>query len=203
MVGRNRVSQLETILREWLSEPAITLMCGDWRNGCIMEILPEGPVTLTREKYPEPFSGLRDIELPGQPHHLHINLDKLAQVVYAITPCVCYGYRPSFEVRFNDQETNTTAFALALRQPYLGRKTNRSALIAYFRRLLDHHQRFSGITRFHVDSQPAQGKLSAHGWEEILDCFVAAGGSDSFDRALFPNSNLSNHVPSFEEHAHV
>lgn len=203
MVGPSRVSQLETILREWLSEPAITLMCGDWRNGCIMEILPDGPATLTREKYPEPFSGLRDIELPGQPHHLHINLDKLAQVVYAITPCVCYGYRPSFEVRFNDENSGTTAFALAVRQPYLGRKTNRSALISYFRRLLDHHRRFSAITRFHVDRLPDQGSPNADGWEDIRSCFVAAGGPAAFDRSPFPFSSLSHQIPAFEEHAHV
>lgn len=198
-MGTNRVSQLETILREWLSEPSITLICGDWRNGCIMEILPEGPVTLTREKYPEPFSGLRDIELPGQPHHLHINLDKLATVVYAITPCVCYGYRPSFEIRFNDAESDTTAFAVALRQPYLGRKTNRSAVVAYFRKLLDHQQRFSSMTRFQVEPQPGTGK--PQGWPEILDCLVAAGGSNVFDRSPF--SSLSGQFSSFEETAHA
>jgi hypothetical protein len=180
MLDAERGVHVETILREWLNEPAITLMCGDWRNGCIMEILPDGPATLTRAKYAEPFAGLRDIELPGQAHHLHINLDKLSRVVYAISPCVCYGYRPSFEVRFDDTEQSATAFALAVRQPYLGRRTNRAALTSYFRRMIDHLRRFPAITSFQMQRNSSNSPLSTDGWNEILHCFMEARDSEEF-----------------------
>lgn len=183
MLGAERGVHVEAILREWLNEPAITLMCGDWRNGCIMEILPDGPATLTRAKYAEPFAGLRDIELPGQAHHLHLNLDKLARVVYAIAPCVCYGYRPSFEVRFEDTEQSTTAFALAVRQPYVGRRTNRAALTSYFRRMIDHLRRFPAITSFQMQRNTSDNALNTKGWSEILDCFVEARDSEEFTEA--------------------
>jgi hypothetical protein len=202
MPGAERGVQVETILREWLNEPAITIMCGDWRNGCIMELLPEGRATLTKEKYPAPFAGLRDIELPGQAHHLHLNLDKLTHVVYAIAPCVCYGYRPSFEVRFDDTEQSTTAFAVAIRQPYLGRRTNRPALTAYFRRMIDHLRRFPTMTSFQMQRNSSDSPLSTEGWNEILNCFMEARDSERISEDSISLPECLRGFSPFEAHRH-
>src|SRR5262245_41371428 len=135
-----RVEQIERVIRDWLNEPGITLVCGDWRKGSIMELYPEGRAVLSEARYPEPFSGLRDLHLVGQDHHLHLDLAKLETAVYTVAPSVCYGYRPSFEVRFTAELEGAGAagFALSVREPYRGGRTNRGALVGYFRRMLEH-----------------------------------------------------------------
>lgn len=153
-----------------------------------MELLPEGRAVLTKPKYPEPFAGLRDIHLAGQRHHLHIDLAKLTSAVYAVSPCVCYGYRPSFEVRFTDGlDSSSFSFSVAVREPYRGDRANRDALVPYFRRMLDHHARFPGITRFRAD---AAGTGSPAGWRDAYACLLEARGT--------PGRAMPNELPSHE-----
>jgi len=170
----DRVAQIESVIREWLEEPAITVVCGDWQSGSIMELLPEGRAVLTRQRYPEPFSGLRDLHLVGQGHHLHLDLAKLPLAVYSVSPCVCYGYRPSFDVRFTDgrDDGRSCAFALSVREPYRGDSVNRAALVPYFRRMLDHQARFPEVVRLRVDA-PREG--SFRGWDDAFSCLLEAG----------------------------
>ncbi len=174
MQGATRIAQIEAVIRDWLDEPELTLFCGDWRSGSIMELLPRGRAVLTGSKYPEPWDGLRDITLPDQEHHLHLDLAKLRTAVYAMAPSVCFGYRPSFEVRFSDEEGALTAFSLGPRRPYLGRSANRAAIVPYFRRMLDHPARHRDVVRFRVEAgkrDPAAGD-----WREVYECWLEAGG---------------------------
>ncbi len=153
-----------------------------------MELLPEGRAVLTGPRYPEPFAGLRDIHLAGQRHHLHIDLEKLTSAVYAVSPCVCYGYRPAFEVRFTDDlESGSFAFSLAVREPYRGDRANRDALVPYFRRMLDHHARFPGVTTFRAD---AAGAGSPAGWGDAYACLLEARGT--------PVRSMPEELPSHE-----
>jgi len=175
MTSAGRMAQIESVIRDWLEEPGLTLFCGDWQNGSIMEIVPETRAQLTRQKYAEPFSGLRDIKLEGQGHHLHLDLAKLGAAVYTVAPCVCYGYRPSFEVRFCDSPQGSPAFSLAVRDPYHGRRVERASIVSYFRRLLDHHARFPDAVRFLVEPT-ARAAAPPEAWLDILSCFREAGG---------------------------
>lgn len=175
-----RIGHMESILRDWLEEPAITLVCGTWSAGSIMELLPAGRALLTKPRYPEPFSGLRDIHLEGQGHHLHIDLAKLATCVYTIAPSVCYGYRPSFEVHFHATTTadSGSSFAVNVRDPYRGHSVNHAAVVAYFRRMLAHHARHPEVVRFRVEE--SADDRTAEGWREVRACLAEAASTEGF-----------------------
>jgi hypothetical protein len=201
-----RIEQIENVIRDWLVEPGITLLCGDWQNGSVMEILPEGRAVLTRQKYAEPFSGLRDIHLPGQGHHLHLDLAKLSVAVYSVAPCVCYGYRPSFEVRFTDaprppaadggaprprraaRPSGSFAFAFGVREPYVGGRANRAVLVPYFQRLFDHHARFPGAVQFRIEKAAAGRGAPPDGWADVHACLLEARGSEARAAASGPET---------------
>lgn len=175
-----RIEQIESILRDWLREPDIAIICGNWMNGSMMELFPNGRASLSQARYPAPFSGLRDLHLQDQRHHLHLDLEKLGSAVYALSPCVCYGYRPSFELRFSTAELDNPryfSFALGVREPYRGRRANKAALIAYFRKMLSHHQRYPEVTRFWIDSPKDAEAFTLSGWREGYACLLEACGS--------------------------
>lgn len=177
--SKRRAEQIEYVIREWLSDPDIAIICGNWMNGSMMELFPNGRAYLSHERYPEPFSGLRDLHLQDQGHHLHLDLEKLGSAVYSLSPCVCYGYRPSFEVRFSTVELDSPvhfSFALGVREPYRGQKANRNALIAYFQRMLSHHRRFPEVTRFWIDRPKDAGEATLSGWRESYACLLEACG---------------------------
>ena len=187
-----RVAQIERVLRDWLEEPAITLVCGDWRRGSIMELYPEGRAVLSAARYSEPFSGLRDLHLTGQGHHLHLDLSKLTIAVYTVAPSVCYGYRPSFEVRFTAEleGPGACAFGLSVREPYQAGRTNRAALVGYFRRMLEHQALFPEVTWFHADTRPGSRRGPEEAWRDALACFVEAR-----EQAATPASLLDHTAP--------
>lgn len=184
MTPETHVAQIERMLRDWLAEPSITLICGDWRRGSIMELYPEGRAVLSEARYAEPFSGLRDLRLEGQGHHLHLDLAKLSTAVYTVAPSVCYGWRPSFEVRFGGDDEGAGAFALSVRDPYAGNRTNRAALVGYFRRLLEHTALFPGVTRFHVDARDGARRGPGEVWHDALSCLAEAREQAAVDHAI-------------------
>lgn len=182
LISKRRIEQIENILREWLSEPDIAIICGNWMNGSMMELFPNGRAHLSPPRYPEPFSGLRDLHLKDQGHHLHLDLAKLGSAVYSLSPCVCYGYRPSFELRFSTAELDSPqhfSFALGIREPYRGQKANREAQIAYFRRMLSHHRRYPEVTRFWVDLPDKAQASTLAGFRDIFSCLLEACGETS------------------------
>lgn len=128
------------ILAEWLAEPEVTLVCGRWGNGAIMEVIPRGAAILTPRRYDGRFAGLRDVRLAGQEHHLHVDLARMTRVTYAVEPSVCFGFRPSFEVRFARADTPDAepALTIALRSPYRGRELDADAVERFFVRMIRH-----------------------------------------------------------------
>jgi hypothetical protein len=181
MENTNRFEQadvwgLEEIIRDWFVDETSALACGDWERGAIMEILPRGRAMLTGARYPEPFTGLREVRIPGQKHHLHLDLGKIDQVIYAVMPSVCYGYRPSFEVHFVREAHVSPSFMVMVSAPYRRGRPNRRALVGYFRRLLVHLERFPELVRFRMELPPVA--LSFDVWAEVLACFYEAGGKD-------------------------
>lgn len=180
--AHGRVNRLDAIVRDWFAEPRITLACGDWGAGAIMEFVPDDAPVLTRERYAEPFVGLRDVRLPGQGHHIHLDLAKMRHVVYAIVPSVCYGYRPSFEAHFVSAVDATPSFAVMVRDPYRAGRLNREALVGYFRRMVDHLTRFPELVRFRVEAPPVAP--SQETWAEIRACLAEACGDDDAPGSL-------------------
>ena len=62
------IDTVDAIVREWLADPELTLICGRWSDGGLMELMPEGRATLTQPRYCGDFAGLRDLNLTGQPY---------------------------------------------------------------------------------------------------------------------------------------
>ncbi|MCW5625226.1 MAG: hypothetical protein KIT73_10975 [Burkholderiales bacterium] len=142
----------ETILREWLADDDINLFCGRWDEGSIMELLPAGNAVLTDPKYDGPFAGLRDLRIAGSAHHIHLDFGKLDRVQYRIAPSVCFGFRPSFEIRFHrDRRDPATAYGLglAVATPYAHRQLNLPTIERYVERMQRHRTRFPDTVSFH------------------------------------------------------
>ncbi len=179
IVDEGALSAVDTLLREWLGDPDITLICGRWADGTIMELMPEGNATLTDPAYSGPFAGLRDLRLRGQAHHMHLDLAKLSRVVYAVVPSVCYGFRPSFEVRLGDDDAaamDTYGLAISVRRPYAGEGLAEPAVVNYFKRALDHARRFPDRVRFRAEASVRSGDGHAATWHAVGRCLLEADG---------------------------
>lgn len=170
------IDAIDAILRDWLADADITIICGRWDHGGIMELLPDGNARLSGPRYEGDFAGLRDIELAGQPHHLHIDLARLTRVVYTIAPSVCYGFRPAFEVRLGSEvggQEQPVGLALALRGPYTGRELHRAGVRRYLRRLAGHQRAYPGIVHVRALDGPVPAAAAArrdHDWAAIGAC---------------------------------
>lgn len=170
------VDPIDAILREWLADPDLTLICGRWSDGGIMELMPEGRATLSRPRYGGDFAGLRDLDLTGQQHHIHLDLNKLPRAVYLVSPSVCYGFRPSFEVRLcATDDVAATAFGLGLgvRHPYRGNKLSHAAVRRYLRRLANHRRSNPQVVGIHAVDGPVPSSLAGRrvdDWAAIGQC---------------------------------
>ncbi len=175
---------MDAILREWLADPDLTLICGRWSDGGIMELMPEGRATLSRPRYGGDFAGLRDLDLTGQHHHIHLDLNKLPRAVYLVSPSVCYGFRPSFEVRLcATDDVAATAFGLGLgvRHPYRGNKLSHAAVRRYLRRLANHRRSNPGVVGMRAVDGPlpsTAARRRADDWAAIGQCVAAEFGVD-------------------------
>jgi hypothetical protein len=121
MFQDERLFPIESILRSWLEDPEITVFCGHWDDGAVMELLPGAGLTLSGPHYPPPFDGVRELRLKAAAHHVHLDLSRLERAWYLVTPSVCFGYRPSFELRLTRAgQTPGGGFSLglALAKPY-------------------------------------------------------------------------------------
>lgn len=96
----DRLAFLETVVRRWMSSDKATIACGSWADGAIAEFVPGGAAELLPPVYSDCFEGVREVRIPGCDHHLHVDLGRVHRVVHSIAPSVCFGGRPSFEVRF-------------------------------------------------------------------------------------------------------
>lgn len=110
-------------LQDWLTDPAITIACGDWRDGAISEIMPAGRARLLPGIYTGEFSGIRELRLTDSPHHLHIDLRRVHRMCYTVVPSVCFGFNPSLEVKLliRDRDgvpTDRSVLSLMFTRPY-------------------------------------------------------------------------------------
>jgi hypothetical protein len=123
----------------WLAEPGVTIACGRWAEGAISEIMPMGRATLLPGVYDDCFSGIREVRLDGQPHHLHIDFGRVHAFSYAIAPSVCMAFKPSFEVRLlvigpGGLPSDRWIVSLMLAAPYKDGVLDHPAIVAFFQR---------------------------------------------------------------------
>ena len=147
----SRVDAVDAILRESLSDPDVALVSGHWSEGVVMEILPRGRAQLSRARYGGEFAGVRDLHVQGEPHHLHLDVAQLACATYVVAPSVCFGFRPSFELRLargHDEAPGRCGLGLSIDMPYRGARLRDVAVERYFRRLIDHQRRFPQVVAF-------------------------------------------------------
>ena len=142
---------VETVLRSWLDDPELTLFCGDWQHGGIMEMMPQGQASLTGRHYEAPFDGLRDLRMEGSGHHVHLDVGRLTRARYRVAPSVCYGFRPSFELRFCGSGAGF-GLGLALSAPYAGRSLRAHVVRRYLRRVDEHVKTFPNVASFACDT---------------------------------------------------
>lgn len=191
MPNESTTFAIEAILRSWLDDRDITLFCGDWRHGGVMELLPRGAATLSGRRYDPPFEGLRELRLEGAGHHVHLDLGRLAKAWYVVAPSVCYGFRPSFELRFSEAEArpqNAFGLGVALTTPYAGSSLRASPVRRYLRRAVEHMQNFPGVAGFACEDARVTGDTWAT-WDRVAQLMgefeeLSQGSTDALRSAL-------------------
>lgn len=144
------VEAVDQILRSWLGDDDLTIFCGEWSNGSLMELMPRGKATLSAQYYEGKFAGLRDLRLDDSGHHVHIDLAKLCRACYVVSPSVCYGYRPSLQLRLSMNGSDPMLeYGLGLSiHPYQGKGLRVSAAKRYFARVADHLASYPDVVSF-------------------------------------------------------
>lgn len=174
----------EKVICDWLPQN-ICIVCGDWKNGAIMEIIPEGNAVLSEAKYDGCFAGMRDILLSEHPHHLHVNLGIFKTIVYEIAPSVCYGYRPAFNISFigGIESVAQKAFMFSIDHPYDTNWVLKSDVVStYFRFFTEHRARYGG-DKIKIQIAPVfdQKDIPEHApiWQSIIEVIALACGVSS------------------------
>lgn len=157
-----QVRFFEDILAEWLADPDTTVACGRWSEGAISEILPRGRATLLPARYDGCFAGVRELRLDDGPHHLHIDLGRVHRVSYAIAPCVCFNFRPSFEVRFltigpGGAPSDQWVVSLMPSAPYHGQALRRPEVERFLQRASAHARSRPAAVEVVVDDSVRTG----------------------------------------------
>ena len=184
------VACIERILRLWLQDSDLTVFCGVWSNGAIMELLPRGRARLTGQLYTGRFSGLRDLILDDGGHHVHLDLARLSHACYLVAPSVCYGFRPSFELRITTPGADPLrdfGLGLAMRHPYEGETLRDSVAAAYFARAAAHLKAYPQAVSLRFENHPAQTRAQTD-WA-CIDRFLEGVPELQHFRRLIPNRN--------------
>ncbi len=149
---------VEAILRDWLADAEVTLFCGDWSCGGLMELLPRGRARLSGPRYDGAFAGLRELRLDDDGHHVHLDLGRLSRACYVVVPSVCYGFRPAFELRLaaaGDDPFLRYGLGLATTRPYVGGALREAAARRYFDRVARHLHLYPDVASLHFRSGAA------------------------------------------------
>lgn len=168
-LAQGAVERVERILRLWLQDDDLTIFCGVWSNGAIMELIPQGRARLTGPLYTGRFAGLRDLVLDDGGHHVHLDLARLSHAVYLVAPSVCYGFRPSFELRITAPGADPMrefGLGFAMRHPYDGESLRESVAATYFARASSHLQAFPDTVSLRFESHPAKARETGD-WDGI------------------------------------
>jgi len=182
LMSHEAMNPIETILGGWLEDPDLTIFCGHWGNGGVMELLPRGGARLSGPRYDAPFDGLRELQLTTGGHHVHLDLSRLIHACYFVAPSVCYGYRPSFEVRLTNSHSGLRdqfGIGLALTHPYAGYSVRGALVRRYFRRAAEHMDRFPQAVSFICDrlNSPIDVQADWSCIESLLEDVDAGAGN--------------------------
>jgi hypothetical protein len=183
----------------WLVQPGVTIACGRWADGAISEIMPRGQAQLLPARYDGCFSGVRELRLADQPHHLHIDFGRVHALSYAVVPSVCLAFKPSFELRFlmigpGNAPTDRWAVSLMLAAPYVQGVLDRDAVQRFLERVQHDATLRPDLVEFIVDPavragsmapqilsllQAATGQSPGTSWQEALSALCPASGAVS------------------------
>jgi len=138
----DRIDFLRDILQRWLAKPDTVLACGRWSEGTVGEFNSLGRGQLRSGRYKDCFAGVCDIRLEGQPHHLHVDLGRVTAVRYCLSPSVCFGYKPSLEVRFmlaglGGSTSERWSLAAMVENPYVKGQLDEACLTAFLEEAAD------------------------------------------------------------------
>lgn len=139
-----RIAFFERIARDWIHSGVATIACGGWNEvGAIAELIPRGNVELLPAAYQECFAGVRELRFTDAPHHIHFDLGRIYSARYCVTPSVCFGGRPSFEVRLlatgaGGTKTQRSSLAMMLTAPYTAGQPDLAQVTEFFVRARDH-----------------------------------------------------------------
>lgn len=138
----DRIGFLRDVLQRWVARPDTVLACGRWSEGAIGEFNPVGRGKVLSARYKDCFAGVCDIRLEGQPHHLHVDLGRVYAVRYCLSPSVCFGFKPSLEVRFmlaglGGSASERWSLAAMVENPYLNDSLDEACLTAFMEEAAD------------------------------------------------------------------
>ncbi len=170
VIERDR-DAIEAILRSWLDDTDLTIFCGRWHDGGVMELLPGGRVELSGPCYDEPFAGIRELRLADAAHHVHLDLGRLTRACYLVLPSVCYGFRPSFELRLTgagEDPKQGFGIGLGVRSPYAAGRLRAEPVQRFFNRLIDHLHRYPDVVTIECNAATPQ-ESPALDWKTIDD----------------------------------
>jgi hypothetical protein len=177
--NREADTPIERILRSWLADPDIILICGSWGDGGLMELVPCGRARLSGPRYDVPFNGLRELTLDDTGHHVHLDLGRLTHAWYVMAPSVCYGYRPSFELRLTS--TGSSAYdrfglGIALTRPYVGQSLRGEPIRRYLQRAAEHRTRFPQVVSCMYDRGHSPTDIDRD-WNSVESLMAEIDGS--------------------------
>lgn len=186
------IAAVERVIRLWLADPDVTVFCGAWNNGAIMELLPDGNASLTGPLYSGRFSGLRDLVLEDGAHHVHLDLGRMNRVRYVVLPSVCYGFRPSFELRIaaaGADPVHEFGLGIAVRDPYDKSGLRKPVALRYFSRVVEHLRECPEIVSFQCE-RGAGRRAHRREWLAIRELLDADGALRALS-ALLPQAEPS------------
>jgi len=172
-----QLAYIETMLGEWLASERVIVACGSWADGGIAELLPKGKARLLPAMYDGCFAGVRELRLDGAEHHMHLDLGRVHQLVYTVTPSVCFAGRPSFELRLltigpGGARTSRWSVSLMLACPYTNGTLAHDQVQWFFERVQLHVAQRPELVRFEVSPEVVR---SPHG-DEVRACLAATLG---------------------------
>lgn len=150
----------------WLARPGVTIACGRWSDGAISEILPQGNASLLPAIYGGCFAGVREVRLPDQPHHLHIDFGRVHKLAYAVSPSICLAFKPSFELRLltvgpGGAPTDRWMLSLMLESPYVAGELDSAAAATFFRHVAEDAAQRPDLVELNIDSE-VRSSVVAH-----------------------------------------
>jgi hypothetical protein len=81
---------------------------------------------------------------------VHLDLGRLGLARYVIAESVCYGYRPSFELRLEPRESRLGGLAVgfSVGSPYRGGRLDEQKVVRYLERAAEHSRRYRTTVDF-------------------------------------------------------